>query len=301
MQALDKIKRMIGLNQAVFHSTEELKLRYTNDESRFINIDGMNIHYRDEGKGPTLLVLHGIFSSLHTWDGWTQALSKYYRIIRLDLPSFGLSDAMKGEKVNKDSYPDFLNGFCQALGLKQVFLAGNSLGGYFSYQFAAKYPDRVKKLILLDSAGFHFVPPVVLMAWGAPFSGTVVNNIRIPRRAVAWTVRQVFAKADRADDAMIDRYLALLNRQSNRLAGTKLLHFVRNNLGFDTKALKQLNIPVLIMWGQKDRWMPKRHVKSFCANISDSRSIIYPDCGHMPMDEQPEITAKDAHQFLTVA
>lgn len=299
MQALNKIKRAIGLNQADFHSTEELTQRYTNEQSRFINIDGMNIHYRDEGKGPTLLVLHGIFSSLHTWDGWTQELSKHYRIIRLDLPCFGLSDQMKGKRINKDSFPDFLESFCQALGLKQVFLAGNSLGGYFSYQFAAKYPQRVKKLILLDSVGFHFVPPIALIAWGTPFASKIAEKLRIPRRLMALLIRQVFAKAERADDAMIDRYLAMINRESNRLAGTKILHFVRNNLGFDTKALKQLKMPVLVMWGQQDRWIPLRHVKSFCKNIDDSRSIVYADCGHLPMDEQPEITAKDAHLFLT--
>ncbi len=72
-------------------SMDELTQHYTNQQSRFVNIDGLNIHYRDEGQGPVLVLLHGVASSLHTWDGWVEQLQPHYRIIRLDLPGHGLT------------------------------------------------------------------------------------------------------------------------------------------------------------------------------------------------------------------
>ena len=70
---------------------DKLKAKYADVNSKIIEIDGMNIHYKDEGQGPTLILLHGVCASLHTWDGWAERLKSHYRIIRLDIPGFGLT------------------------------------------------------------------------------------------------------------------------------------------------------------------------------------------------------------------
>ncbi len=72
---------------------ETLAQEFANEQSRFIEVDGLNVHYRDEGEGEPLVLLHGWSASLHTWDVWTEKLKRDFRVIRLDLPAFGLTGA----------------------------------------------------------------------------------------------------------------------------------------------------------------------------------------------------------------
>lgn len=281
----------------------ELKGRYQLNDSDFININGLNVHYRDNPcrqnpEAPVLLCLHGIFSSLHTWQKWVEELNDRFRIISLDLPNFGLTGPFPSLKFDDNSYPDFLCGLLDALKIKKCHIAGNSLGGYFSYSFAAKYPERVEKMILLDSAGFLFMPPLALLAWGAPLGGWVAENSNPPKSLVFALIRQTYAQEDRATDEELLRYYELMQRQGNRQGGTKVLQYIRNHFGFDTKCLKSIELPTLVMWGKQDKWIPIRHTKNFQKELPNCRVITYDDCGHMPMEEKPELSAKDAADFL---
>ena len=103
-----------------------IQAKYELPTSRYVEVSGLRLHYSVEGSGPTLLLLHGVAASLHTWDGWARALSPYYRIIRLDLPGCGLSDALR----DKDHYsPEYTVGLFERirvrLGLDRFHLAGN--------------------------------------------------------------------------------------------------------------------------------------------------------------------------------
>ena len=118
------------------------------DWSRFLQIDDITLHYRDQGQGPALVALHGICDSLHTWDGWYEVLKNDFRFIRLDLPGFGLTGMVPAQYYNPDKYSMILEKFLAALNVDDFALAGNSLGGYFSWKFALEHPGRVKKLIL---------------------------------------------------------------------------------------------------------------------------------------------------------
>ena len=111
----------------------ELKKNYTNDFSSFVSIQGMDVHYRDEGEGPVIILLHGTGSSLHTWDKWTKILSENYRVIRLDLPAYGLTGPHPQKKYALDDYRLFLEEFLKKLELNKFMLAGNSLGGAIAW------------------------------------------------------------------------------------------------------------------------------------------------------------------------
>ena len=92
-------------------SVSELKKTYANQHSQFIEIDGMNVHYRDEGEGQAIVLLHGTGASLHTWDKWTDELKKTFRVIRLDLPAYGLTGPHPEKKYSLSDYSSFLNSF----------------------------------------------------------------------------------------------------------------------------------------------------------------------------------------------
>ena len=130
---------------------DEIKRRHTYADSKFIQVQGMDVHYRDVGEGPVLILLHGMFSSLHTWEEWIDTLKEDFRVIALDAPNYGLTGAHpKG--MFKHIYSDFLNDFTDALGISECMLAGNSLGGWMSWEFAGRYPEKVKKVILIDDS-----------------------------------------------------------------------------------------------------------------------------------------------------
>lgn len=297
-----------ALSTVVFQETKiiplaELKKNHQLADSDFININGLDVHYRDNPcrknpEAPILLCLHGIFSSLHTWQKWVDELNDRFRIISLDLPNFGLTGPFPSLKIDDNSYPDFLRDLLDELKIKKCHIAGNSLGGFFSYSFAAKYPERIEKMILLDSAGFFFVPPLALISWGAPFGGWVTENINLPKFLVASLIRRAYADETLASPEELTRYYEMLQRAGNRQGGSKILQFVRNRLGFDTKCLKEIQIPTLVMWGEQDKWIPLRHAKEFKKSLSNCQVITYDNCGHMPMEEKPDISAHDAAQFL---
>ena len=92
-------------------SLEELKKEYTNEASQFIEIDGMQVHYRDEGQGFPIVLVHGTASSLHTWNDWTKDLKKKYRVIRMDLPAFGITGPNKNADYSIENYTYFLQQF----------------------------------------------------------------------------------------------------------------------------------------------------------------------------------------------
>lgn len=297
------------MNSMFFAPTRSIPIDTLNEQyqlanSHFIDVDGLNVHIRDvpctaNPDAPVLLCLHGIFASLHTWDKWTERLKDRFRIISIDVPNFGLTGQFPDNKrITKDTYPDFFNSLLDALEIDSCHMAGNSLGGFFTYSFAAKYPERVKKMILLDSAGFFFIPPMPLVGWGAPLGSYVAENTNPPKTLVYQLLRQAYADGSRASKEELRRYYDLMLRPGNRSGATKIMHFVRNNFGFDTRCLKDIPVPALIMWGEHDHWIPTRHAEKFHQALPNSELIYYADCGHMPMEEKPDQSSEDAAKFL---
>ena len=172
----------------------DLKKSYTNQYSKFIPIDGMNVHYRDEGKGQVIVLLHGTGASLHTWDKWTDKLKNNYRVIRLDLPAYGLTGPHPENKYSISEYSEFLNSFIKELKLKDFILSGNSLGGSISWYYASVYPEKVKLLSLLSPGGFSNKKnesPLVIKLARAPVINTLLRYVT-PRFFIKNTLKEVY-------------------------------------------------------------------------------------------------------------
>ena len=136
---------------------EELKTKYTNNSSIFTSINNMNVHYCDEGlrnDSIPIILIHGTGSSLHTFDNWSSKLSKTKRVVRMDLPGYGLTGPFPNRNYSKNNYVNFIKSFLDTLKIKKCILAGNSLGGNIAWLFTAKFPSKVKKLILIDASGY---------------------------------------------------------------------------------------------------------------------------------------------------
>lgn len=287
----------------------ELVRRYTRHDARFVEIMGTDVHYLDEGRAtdpdaPVLVLIHGFASSLHTWDAVAADLAREHHVIRFDLPPFGVTGPLRSssgaiETIDIHVLRRFFDTLMQALGIERATLIGNSLGGLLSWDYAVRHPGAVDKLVLIDAAGFPMKLPVYidlfnrrLVQWSAPWL--------LPESIVKSAVRNVYGDARRLDPLTLRRYVDFFHGEHTREAIAKMVpKLVFDDL--DTDVLATLDVPTLVLWGAKDRWIPPAHAAEFAKRIKGAKSVMYPGLGHIPMEEDPERVLTDLHAFLCVS
>jgi len=278
------------------YPVDELKEKYTYPESSFVEVAGMSVHVRAVGEGKPLVLLHGTGASLHTWEGWTEILQDSFRVISLDLPAFGLTGPHPNADYSISAYVSFLEAFAQKMKLDSFYLAGNSLGGLIAWNYAYTHPTQVQKLILLDASGFPRNGPMPLAIRLARYP--VVSDLLryiTPKSLFRKSLREVYGDPDQLTEKTINRYYQLFLRPGNRQAYIKR---ARESYKVPTSLLRELPMPVLIQWGAQDAWISPDNAEKFDALIPHSEVVIYPDLGHVPMEEAPATTARDVRAFL---
>jgi len=274
--------------------------KYESPASRYISVEGTRIHYRDEGQGPTLVLLHGVMASLHTWDAWVDALRDRYRILRIDLPGFGLSDELPPDGYTPAASTSRLDHLFSALGIERFHLAGNSLGGFLSWYYAATYPGRVDRLILISPIAYPQKLPFIINFVSLPIVGEIARWTS-PRPFVERNVRMVYGDPSAMAPGVVARYYELLQRGRNRTAMVKTFRALRsyNDDPAIAAHVARVTAPTLIQWGAKDRWVPPALLERWKADIPGATIRIYPGTGHVAMEELPGETSRDAHEFLS--
>lgn len=282
-------------------TSAELISKYANplDGSRFININGIDVHYRDEGTGFPVLLVHGTSSSLHTFDGWAAELKKSYRVLRFDLPGFGLSGQMPGNIYDMRKYLDVINDFLQKMNVEKCHIAGSSLGGWFVWEFALRFPARVSKMILIDAAGFinmEKLPVIYKIARMA--AGRWLFLCARNRFLFSMFLKGVYGNFRNVDKNVVDRYYDLFFRKENLEA---FIHLAKADPVSNIDKLSDINAPTLIIWGDRDRWVSIGDGYRFQKYLPDARIRVYDGLGHIPMEEDPEITVRDVIDFFNGA
>ena len=289
---------LIVANLTQYHAdipVEELKAAYAPPPSKFVTIDGMSVHYRDEGTGFPVVLIHGMSSSLHTWQGWTEILSKQYRVIRMDLPGFGLTGPNESNVYSVAYYENFVSQVLDSLGIKECYMAGNSLGGLITWNYALHHPQQVKKIVLLDAAGYPMKTPPFVVSMARNKLLSPIFRYITPRFLVSASMKEVYGDASKITDSTTERYFKLARREGNRGA---FIAFVGQFRDMDTTTIQQITTPTLIEWGDKDKWIPLDNAKRFHRDIKGSELVIYPGVAHIPMEEIPAISCADALHFF---
>lgn len=275
---------------------EELTARYAYPQSRFIHVDGMEVHYRVCGQGEPIVLLHDANSSLHTWATWTDSLSRQYQVISLDLPGFGLTGPHPQASYSTFMYTGFFDKFVQALHLNRFHLAGNGLGAQIAWFYATEHPERLNKLILLNAPGFE-KRSGDWIEWIA--RTPVVNRVMwkiTPRKFIHLMLEDVYADDRNVSEELIDRHFDLLLRPGNRKAFTDRASVSENRPPVDL--VEKINTPTLILWGAEDTRISPEFAYDFHRKIHKSLLRIYQNTGHWPQEENPGMTAKDVQRFL---
>ncbi|GAA0746395.1 alpha/beta hydrolase [Ideonella azotifigens] len=295
----------LPLMQAPDRAVETLVAHWALPPSEFIEVKGQLVHLRDEGPRDDpapLLLIHGTGDSLHTWEGWTQALKGQRRVIRFDLPGFGLTGPFTGQYA-PDDYRDatlarFTLDLMDQLKLQQVVIAGNSLGGEVAWRVAAAAPQRVEKLILVDSAGYDFrsqAVPIGFLLAQVPVLNKLGEYL-LPRAAVEASLRAVYAHQDRVTPELVERFYELTLREGNRRAlGLSMRQLDR---GAGAAQIATLRLPTLILWGQQDKLIPPDSAQRFAHDIPGSQLVMLDGLGHVPQEEDPAASVAPVKGFL---
>ena len=280
---------------------EQLATRWAPPPSTFPAIAGLRVHLRDEGprEDPLpIVLLHGTSSSLHTWEGWAAALRPTRRVIRMDLPGFGLTGPEPQGDYSITNYVRFVRAVLDSLHVRRAVLAGNSLGGAIAWAVALDAPERVAQLVLVDAGGYpdnSTAVPIGFRIARSPVFGWLARY-SLPRSVVESSVRSVFGDPSRVTPELVDRYYDLTLRAGNRRAVVE--RFKQPPADSLIGRLSELRVPTLILWGGRDRLISPANAERFHHDIAGSRVVMFPGLGHIPQEEDPEATVGALGTFL---
>lgn len=271
---------------------------YANEGSRFIKWRNAQLHYVDEGSGDPLILIHGYGGSHRNFKALADRLKNHYRVIRIDLPGFGLSDMpsqLKNESLI-ELYRSYLSFMLDTLSQNPVYLGGNSMGGWMAWEAAALRPEKVKKLILMSSAGYEMEK--VKEAAAAIMNSSFVELLFLkgmPEYFTQQGAEKCFYNSEKIDFNEVKINNDMWNREGNLSAALLL---ATANEKPDTLRIQQVACPTLIIFGENDEIVPSQHAYRFHRDIAGSKMLLYKECGHIPMVEKPEQTANDILHFL---
>ena len=279
---------------------KKLKTTYANGESQFAKVKGMDVHFRDEGpeRARPVLLLHDKGSSLHAFDKWADTLKLNYRVIRLDLPGFGLTGPHPENDYSMKMYRDFLDEFMADLGIKWCYIVGNGLGGRLAWELTLAHPKRVKRIVLIGAEGYPITAENMTMmdkkAGGTKIQQRIFRSFT-SKQVVKKSIEMNYGDPSKATGEQVKRQYDLLRRKGNRTAYISRANQDDYNR---TRRIKNIGIPAMIMWGTEDKVAPIQHASFFHRDLPNSKLKLYPDAGHYLQEELSSETAKDLMVFL---
>tara|TARA_Y100000385_G_scaffold248980_1_gene270028 strand:- start:345 stop:1295 length:951 start_codon:yes stop_codon:yes gene_type:complete len=280
---------------------DQLKIKYTDSSSSFVLVDGMDIHYKDQGnkKDSTPIVLiHGTGSSLHTYDHWTNELIKNHRVIRMDLPGYGITGPFPNRDYSYNNYVAFLKVFLEKIGVKSCILAGSSLGGNIAWRFTIKNSEMVENLILIDAAGYPMKSNSIPLAFKIAKIPVIQNIFTFitPRFVAKASVENVYKNKTKVNEELVDRYFELTLREGNRQAFVDRFKVKSDTMSH--KKIKLINQRTLILWGEEDELIPSKMAYLFHNDLPNDTLVILKNVGHVPMEESPSESLEPVIEFL---
>ncbi len=267
-------------------SRATLEAKYLSDPGDMIEVAGLRLHVRDTGpkEGPAVIMLHGFGSSLHTWEPWARALQSKYRVIRLDLPGSGLSDPDPTGDYTDARAMQVLTALMDRLGVGRASLIGNSIGGRVAWTFAASYPERVAKLVLISPDGFE--SPGI--AYGVkPDVPAMVKLMRyvLPKALLRTNLEAAYGNPQTLSGQTVDRYYDLMLAPGVRGA---MIARMEQSVRVDPEPLlRNIRAPVLLVWGEKDAMIPFANAADYARVLPESTLVSFPALGHVPQEEAP--------------
>jgi pimeloyl-ACP methyl ester carboxylesterase len=269
-------------------------------ERRFLEC-GARLHVLLHGTGRPLLLLHGGGGGAGNWYRLFASLGRRARVIAPDLPGFGHSAGITPQPPLGMQAAGLLVQLLDALGAERADVLGTSFGGLAALRLAAHYPGRVRRVVLLDSAGLAPAAPPLL--WWGTRPGIARWALRPSTAGNRWLLRRLLTSVPLppADEDALVRYLTASARQHAHVMPGALRAFLqgrRQREWLDRDELAAIRAPVLLLWGARDRFFPVAQARAALPAFADARLRVLPEAGHSPNWERPEAVLRELHEFL---
>lgn len=252
--------------------------------ARYVTIDSTRIRYIDTGRGPAVVLIHGLAASMYSWRHTILPVAQSgFRVIAFDNRGFGFSDRPAHGYDNK-AYVDLLFGLLDSLRVSEAVLVGHSMGGAIAAEATLERPERVRGLVLVDAAGLAVRWPFMLRVAHWPIVGASFDRLR-GRAATAGILKALYAVPSRVTAEEVDQYYAPIAEPGFG----RCLRGVLGQFRFDalTNRLARVSAPTLVMWGTADRLIPAAVGQSMADQIPGALMVRFPDAGHAVPEESP--------------
>jgi pimeloyl-ACP methyl ester carboxylesterase len=269
-----------------------------------LRVSGRTVHYRATGDpaNPPVVLLHGIARSLDDFADQHDLLDDTYRVYSVDLAGFGESDPLPGA-TTLPAITDAVAAFLDAIGeTRPAHLVGNSLGGAVAMLLALRHPDRVRTLVLVDSAGFGQEVTIALRVLALRPLGRLL--LRPSRSGARRMETAIFRNRDFATEARVERALALARRPHGATVMLELTRSLGTFRGVRRPwrdaviaATAAAAVPTLVVWGDHDLILPAAHLEAAKRVLPHARTHLFADTGHMPQIERAEEFAELVRAF----
>jgi pimeloyl-ACP methyl ester carboxylesterase len=265
---------------------------------RDVKANGVRLRVAETGSGPSLLLLHGLFMDHSTWDPLGDLLSREYRVVAPDLPGFGQS-----EKPPESRFPYGISAFADAvvdlyagLELGRAILVGHALGGAVAITLAARHPELISRLVLIDALCYPPSPDLAHRVALAPLVGGFAFKQLWGKSAFKAYFKESYLSRDtRIPSARVDHYYELFNAPAARASALATLRATR-----DTRSvvayLARITMPTLVLWGSDDTLYPAALGHRMAREIREAGFQLL-STGHVPHEEQPGAVAEAIERF----
>ena len=274
---------------------------------RRVVVEGIETQYLEAGSGSPVLLLHGHEQSATSWRWVIPTLARSHRVLALSLPGTGETNPAVGDHSPGNDLTPFLAAFLDTLGVEPPLdLVGHSAGGAIALRLTLAYPDRIRTLTLVDSAGLGQAVHPLLALDTLPGIGELAIMIsRIPGGAVARTsmsTAMLFARPWRIPAQFLAEHHALGRRPGQLETSTAMARALFGATGqrqILLEHLPTLTTPTLVIWGGCDYLLPAHQAQTAVGLLPHGRLALFPDCGHLPHIEQPARFAAVLSDWLT--
>lgn len=253
--------------------------------SRYAETDLARFHYTRTGTGSPVVLIAGGGLWGYSWRDVVPALAAEHTVYAVDLPSQGYTEVHREDfAYDLPAMSEAIEAFFDAVGLERAAIAGHSWGGAWSLYFAQQHPDRVERLVLLDSPGIDAEKAPVTPLFTTPLLGELATNLTT-RDLYADNIRGTFQHRHLVTDEVIDELYAPFSRPANRAGFLSLWRNLDYRL--TDAGLAEVTAPTLVLWGERDSWLPTSQAHQLAARIPEATATVVPGCGHTVHEDCP--------------
>jgi pimeloyl-ACP methyl ester carboxylesterase len=268
---------------------------------RFLNLGGHRVFYHRRGRGTPVLLVHGFLVSHYAWRAVIAELAAAHDVIAIDLPGFGESDRPRPVDFRYDflGYMETLVGVLDSLEIPRAALVGHSMGGGIALVTAARRPERVSRLAVVNPLVYPFKMPPEILPLLVPGLGPMLFRALYTRGIM----RRSMLKDIYCDPALVtEEWVDYIWERVNRPGGLEAAHAVIRacaNPRVVEDSLRLVRCPTLVAWGDGDRLFAAASAERLRDDIAGSELHLIPGCGHAPHEEQPAALVRQLAPFLT--